>query len=78
MATKDRALPRWAVALGPTKDTMWGVVEGHENTPLEAPGGVVLCWDQATPRVHPEAERAACSAWALLRRWQDQRTIPTH
>lgn len=69
--------PREFVALGPLEGTDWCVVPGLANTTLVAPGGVVLCF-AGTVKPHPGAERAALSAWALLRRWQEQRATTTH
>lgn len=66
--------PREFVALGPVVGTDWCVVPGLANTTLEAPGGVVLCVE-GTITPHPGAERAALSAWAVLRRWQGQRSL---
>lgn len=69
--------PREFVALGPVAGTDWCVVPELANTTLEAPGGVVLC-HEGTSTPHPGAERAALSAWAVLRRWQGQRSLPFH
>lgn len=68
--------PREFVALGPVDGTDWCVVPELADTTLEAPGGVVLC-HAGTVKPHPGAERAALSAWALLRRWQEQRAATT-
>lgn len=57
------------VALGPITGTDWCVLD---DPPVEllAPGGVVLTWEKTlTP--HPDAARAAESAWEILERWRD-------
>lgn len=59
--------PQYRVASGPTKDTDWCVIDDPPKDCI-APGGVVLCW-QDTQDQHPDAKRAAESAWAMLRRW---------
>jgi hypothetical protein len=63
--------PVYRVASGPTRGTDWCVLD---NPPRDcvAPGGVVLC-DEGTRDPHPDAKRAAQSAWAMLARWRDQR-----
>lgn len=66
----NRLDTRW-VAAGPIFGTWWCTLDDPALEQV-APGGVVLCvQDTLTP--HPDAERAATSAWELLRRWQQQR-----
>lgn len=56
------------VAIGPTAGTWWCTIDDPEPEQF-APGGVVLCIEQTiTP--HPDAERAAVSAWTILDRWR--------
>lgn len=62
-----RVTDRW-VALGPVTGTWWCVLD-QAGPELLAPGGVVLC-REATLTPHPDAERAARSAWEVLDRWQ--------
>lgn len=58
------AINEQRVALGPVVGTDWCVLDAAPAD-LLAPGGVVLCVENTlTP--HPDAERAARSAWALL------------
>lgn len=61
------------VAKGPVPGTDWCVVDAPEV--LLAPGRVVLC-REGTVEVHPDAARAAQSAWDLLARWADQHRVP--
>lgn len=58
------------VAIGPVPGTWWCTLDDALYE-LVAPGGVVLAWE-GTLQPHPDAARAAESAWALLRRWQTQ------
>lgn len=64
--------PTYHVARGPVTDTDWCVIDNPAPGTL-APGGVVLCW-QDTQDPHPDAVRAAGSAWAILRHWHTHRT----
>lgn len=52
------------VAQGPVDGTDWCVLDDPPDVFL-APGGVVLCVE-GTLTPHPDAARAACSAWELL------------
>jgi hypothetical protein len=56
-------------ALGPVVGSDWCVVV---DPPVElvAPGGLVLC-RSGTLEPHVDAQRAAESAWAVLRRWAE-------
>lgn len=60
------------VCRGPVFGTDWCVLTDPPRE-LVAPGGVVLC-TEGTLTPHPDAQRAATSAWELLKHWQDQRT----
>lgn len=62
------------VALGPVEGTDWCVLDGAPAG-LVAPGGVVLC-QEATLTAHPDAERAARSAWEILDRWRASEVRP--
>lgn len=66
MTTTKRHHNYW-VANGPVEDTDWCYVP---NAPVEllAPGRVVLC-HTGTQDPHPDAERAADSAWELISHW---------
>jgi hypothetical protein len=64
--------PTYHVASGPTAGTDWCVIADPPPGCL-APGHVVLCVE-GTQTPHAEAQRAAESAWALLRRWHQQRS----
>lgn len=60
---------RW-VAAGPTTGTWWCTLD-DPATEHVAPGGVVLCVEGSV-FPHPDAARAATSAWELLDLWQSQ------
>jgi hypothetical protein len=69
MTTPARHPDYW-VASGPVTGTDWCYVPDAQEHML-APGHVVLCVE-GTSVPHPDAERAATSAWALIRRWASQ------
>jgi hypothetical protein len=58
------------VARGPVTGTDWCVLDKPQPEHL-APGRVVLC-HEGTLTPHPEAERAAASAWEILARWHSR------
>lgn len=59
------------IADGPLQDTVWCILTDPPPA-LLAPGGVVLCRaSDLTP--HDDAQRAADSAWELLRHWMVKR-----
>ena len=65
--------PQW-VCRGPAHRTDWCVLDDPNPAHL-APGGVVLCVE-GTLTPHPDAARAAESAWEILARWSAQRAQP--
>lgn len=69
--TKPDRHPDYWVAAGPVVGTDWCYIPGTAPN-YEAPGRVVLC-HEGTRDIHPDAERAAASAWELLKRWTAQR-----
>lgn len=62
------------VANGPITGSDWRFLNDAQPE-LIAPGGVVLCWETTTTP-HPDAERAAQSAWTILQRWKEQTRGP--